>query len=544
MGFFNTIRQQYGYDTMIQMKSMATNNIKLARLANRRTFLIKCRRMNVIPRHLQDGSKRITNLLDTTENRLVSKVNNWCKKITTTTLNLEIQITLNNISKLESALVLAHNTIKNCLPFNIYSQFSDSLKLKYKKVFNRVKSVNKKKFENLINTSKCCVHGLGNIEKWLVDLTTTPIPNEILEFLSLGPGFCLPIGSDEINVRKMLMEIEGVLSSCPVSCRDSLRARTTNILTNFMLNRHTDTWLSNHLNNLFKKTKSFLRQNDNLLILTADKGAVTVVMDKDTYMNKGNEMLEDTQTYQPINKNPLQTLETRTGKLLLNLKNKNFINNNLCQSLTTRNPNLSKCYFLPKIHKENVPLRPIISACGSATYRLSGYLASILSESLQHRTLYNVKDTFDFVDRVRDIRVPNNYVMVSLDVVNLFTNIPLELVRSIITEHWDLVKENCSFTLSGFLDTLNFIFDNSYFTFQDKIYLQKFGTPMGSPISPILAVMVMDHVLDHVIPHLPFDLPFIFKFVDDVITCVPRDALDTDRRLRRRGALGVGYPFR
>ena len=371
------------------------------------------------------------------------------------------------------------------------------------------------------------VHNFGNVDKWLVNLTSTNIPCDVLDFLSLGPGFCLPTSREDVNVGRLLMRMEGVLSCCPESCRDSLTAKGTNIITNFLLTDQSDTCLNNHLRGLFKKTKSFLRRNENIVVLTADKGAVTVLMDKDTYIDKGSEMLKDTHTYKIINKNPLQTLEKKTNSTLLKLKSQNFISDSLYQSLVTRNPILSKCYFLPKIHKDSVPLRPIISACGSATYRLSSYLASILSESLQHRTQYNVRDTFHFVNKVRDIRIPNNYVIVSLDVINLFTNISLDLVKSITTSHWDRIRDNCGFTLDAFLSTLDFVFDNTFFTFQNKIYLQTFGTPMGSPISPILAVMVMDHVLDGVVPGMPFDVPFIFKFVDDVITCVPRDKLDT-----------------
>ena len=39
-------------------------------------------------------------------------------------------------------------------------------------------------------------------------------------------------------------------------------------------------------------------------------------------------------------------------------------------------------YGLPKIHKKDVPLRPIISNCNSPTYRLSKYLAKQLSPLL------------------------------------------------------------------------------------------------------------------------------------------------------------------
>lgn len=67
----------------------------------------------------------------------------------------------------------------------------------------------------------------------------------------------------------------------------------------------------------------------------------------------------------------------------------------------------------------------------------------------------------------------------------------------------------------------------TYFPFNDKYYLQIFSTPMASPISPILAMIIMDSLLGDVIPRLPFQIPFLYKYVDDIISSVPRDMIDT-----------------
>ena len=38
------------------------------------------------------------------------------------------------------------------------------------------------------------------------------------------------------------------------------------------------------------------------------------------------------------------------------------------------NGKLASFYGLPKVHKENVPLRPIVSFCGATLYNLSKFL--------------------------------------------------------------------------------------------------------------------------------------------------------------------------
>ena len=54
-------------------------------------------------------------------------------------------------------------------------------------------------------------------------------------------------------------------------------------------------------------------------------------------------------------------------------------------------------YGLPKVHKQDVPLRPIVSFVSSPTYQLSKFLASILAP-LVGRTSSYVRNSKSFVD--------------------------------------------------------------------------------------------------------------------------------------------------
>ncbi len=49
-------------------------------------------------------------------------------------------------------------------------------------------------------------------------------------------------------------------------------------------------------------------QNDNeIIILPADKGRMTVIMNKSDYINKANTLLKDTETCQPLDTDPSKT---------------------------------------------------------------------------------------------------------------------------------------------------------------------------------------------------------------------------------------------
>ena len=54
----------------------------------------------------------------------------------------------------------------------------------------------------------------------------------------------------------------------------------------------------------------------------------------------------------------------------------------------------SKLYGLPKIHKKDTPLRPIISQIGSYTYNVAKFLVPILKPLTVNE--YSIKDSFSF----------------------------------------------------------------------------------------------------------------------------------------------------
>ena len=68
------------------------------------------------------------------------------------------------------------------------------------------------------------------------------------------------------------------------------------------------------------------------------------------------------------------------------------------------------------------PLRPILSAIGTPTYKLAKFLVSVLSDITENE--FTVKDSFTFVDEI--LTQSSDLYMTSLDVDALFTNIPLD----------------------------------------------------------------------------------------------------------------------
>jgi len=60
----------------------------------------------------------------------------------------------------------------------------------------------------------------------------------------------------------------------------------------------------------------------------------------------------------------------------------------------------------------------------------------------------------------------------------------------------------------------------------NTIYKQTFGTPMGSPLSPIIADVVMRDLEIYCLNKINYKLTFYYRYVDDIVLASPSDKID------------------
>ena len=296
--------------------------------------------------------------------------------------------------------------------------------------------------------------------------------------------------------------------------------------------RHQVTTNLLHLNHPIDLTKQErealedLKKDDDIVILPADKGRMTVVMDKSDYTNKAKTLINDTNTYQPLDTDPSKTSVNRINKKLKSLKDQDKLNKRTYDQIRPKDATIAKFYGLPKIHKDNNPLRPIVSLPGSPTYNLSKYLADIL-KPLVSTSPHSVKNVNAFLSKIKDIHVEPDEIMISFDVVSLFTSIPLDTAR-LITEK--LLTNNTSWQTKTELNIQDILvlLDlclSTEFCFQNNYYRQISGIPMGSPLSSFLAEAVMQDLESKAVTNND-DIKTWDRYVDDVLATVKKDKTD------------------
>lgn len=231
-------------------------------------------------------------------------------------------------------------------------------------------------------------------------------------------------------------------------------------------------------------------------------------------------LLGDETTYRILTKDPINRITSRLNELVKVWRDNDIINDFVYKKLNCTNGNLPRCYGQPKIHKKDFPLRIIVSTLGSPLYNISHFLHSILDKSIVKPNSF-IKDSWSFAKVINDYHIQNDEIMISLDVTSLFTNIPTQLVLQAIKNRWDLISTKTSMSINQFLHAIQLILESTSFKFNDVIYEQIFGSPMGSPLSPMLADIVMDDLESHCLEALPFDVRVFYRYVDDIFAIIP-----------------------
>ena len=187
-----------------------------------------------------------------------------------------------------------------------------------------------------------------------------------------------------------------------------------------------------------------LRDNKNIVIKSADKGGAIVVMDRGAYVSEALRQLDNPKYYKRLEEPTFPNNIDKINNIVKRLNLAGTINEKQLQYLSA-DPDSVRArvfYLLPKIHKkpESWPQpgrmpegRPIVSDCGSESYNISEYIDSFIKPLSTLHPAY-LKDTYDFIDKIRGKKVDNNHLLVTGDVSSLYTNMNLDRIIRVVRD--------------------------------------------------------------------------------------------------------------
>ena len=269
----------------------------------------------------------------------------------------------------------------------------------------------------------------------------------------------------------------------------------------------------------FQAIKS-LRTNEEILITKPDKGAGVVILSKKSYIEKMMAILSDKTKFLDLgpaaNNDNTARIESKIQRRLLQLKKESLISQSVYEAIRPTGSQRPRMYGLPKVHKKDVPLRPILSMTGSSQHQLAKWLTSLLQPVLLNLSSNCILDSFTFVNEVKNFTFsPSSVFLCSFDISSLFTNVPLaETINICADALYSDESMTPSFPRSVFVELMQLATSSVEFSFNNNMHRQIDGVAMGSPLGPALANIFVGHQEAKLFANVERPLAY-FRYVDD-----------------------------
>ena len=249
-----------------------------------------------------------------------------------------------------------------------------------------------------------------------------------------------------------------------------------------------------------------LQKEKSITILPVDKGKASH-HGNERIPRKIKEMLNDEATYEKLKKHPTKKYKTELIRMVNSLEKEGKITKDQYWYLYPTLEKVPMMYGSPKIHKEGVPLRPIVDYTQTTAYRVSRELANIL-QPLVGKTEHHTENSQELVKEMTKLRAEEGESFVSYDVMSLFTKTPITKAYKIISKRHDkTLKKRTNLNVDDIMELLKFVLETTYFRFEGEIYQQMFGVATGSPVSPIVVNLYMEDLEQKIIANSTGRLP-------------------------------------
>ena len=256
-----------------------------------------------------------------------------------------------------------------------------------------------------------------------------------------------------------------------------------------------------------------LKEDPRIIARRADKTSCFVILDRDEYNKKLNKILADESKFKKIPEDPTKKHKARVNRIIASA---NASIGGVHFQTISGEYTPGYAYGTVKTHKPDNPLRPIISQVCTSTYRLAKRLNDLLKPYLPSK--YSINSSDEFLDLLR-IKKPQGEVA-SIDVESLFTNVPVDATIQIILDEVYDKRSNGVDKLALSPEILKNLLiactkDSPFRGPDGKLYTQKDGIAMGSPLGPLFANFYMAHVEEKTFGSPEITPTMYCRYVDD-----------------------------
>ncbi|OXA38612.1 hypothetical protein Fcan01_26646 [Folsomia candida] len=512
----NFITNHNGVDMTTRLRELQKITQKIFQLENNIIFLKRCKTEGLVPKGM-----RIKNNLSMTDHT-EDLYENFQFKLLKQTIR-------NNYKYLHQKIKMYRGSMNYFKTnfINVFPDIENLIRDKKERLTSMIKERQLQKFNYLMKCQKKAIQ--SKIQQKIktgkyatvINLANKSLTKDEETLLKLGMNFAIPPHNVAEQIIDTVIAVERVVNDAniPETKKENIRYETTKIINS---EKRKVAEVDHKMNKWIKTTIRKLKDDKNIIITKADKGNATVIMDKLEYETKMENLLQSG-PYQEITNdtNYKKNIEDTYKDYLKTLHEKEKITTAQLHYLSPNLKSTPILYGNPKIHKLDTPLRPIIDYRDTTFFNLAMLLKKPL-QTLSKDHKHSLKNSYQFVEDLKTKKLKIGEVMVSFDVVSMFTKIPIQETLDFIeaklksTTSW---KSDTKLDVDEFMSLLNICIKNTYFSWRTKLYKQLEGSPMGSPISPIFAELFMQFLKEQIVKNNK-NIKFWRRFVDDIFSII------------------------
>lgn len=494
-------------------------------------FNNRCLRENLTPVYIK---------IKINQSNLSARSNRILRNLRNSFLKEEIRKNYQNLHFGDVKLKCIYDILVIKMPFvnlNHYMQSIHSIcnnikKTKYNTLNKKLQALRRQKNVNNENINNNNFNNIYNFYPSLLNFTDITFNLEETELLKKGLKYKPLNNNKKLKIKdleRVTVETESIIQTLGDNDKDNARDLSRQIIKQEIKNIK-DEGSSVHNNKSEIKLLNNIRQKivDNDIVVTkADKGDSMVLLNKIDYNNKILNFITDNNFIQ-INPK-LSSFIIKTKDCLK--KCKKLLDKKTIQNLNPDFTIIPRLYGLLKVHKSDIlvdmPIRPVVSYNSSPTYKIAKWLNNFINNTINLNFSHTIKNSTILANKIKNIEIPNNSKFISIDVTNLFTNIPISEVKTIL-KHKLILNNLDNQHIKEIMMLLDICLQQNFFNFNSITYSQPDGLAMGSPLSPLLADLFMDHFeTNYILNNNNFKdkIIYYYRYVDDVLM-LWNDSLD------------------
>jgi hypothetical protein len=170
-----------------------------------------------------------------------------------------------------------------------------------------------------------------------------------------------------------------------------------------------------------KSIQTKLKKN-NAMVMKTDKGHSLIILPSEQYESKIHKFVNKNK-FQASNTDSTKTSQNQIRKTIKH--SKVLIPSNVTWKYTTLNPSAPTRKGLKITHKPYQPICPVLNWRNAPAYKIAKTFTQKINEISPLSYPFNIKNSTQLIQNLKEIPVQPSYAFASLDIQNVYSNIPI-----------------------------------------------------------------------------------------------------------------------